>query len=79
MGLSFTIAAGPRQRSHSQIRIPRNSQSHFTVSDSTLPQSGGSGPRIYIPQEQGGPTAEQSQNQSYFTTGGLSLISSFWR
>jgi hypothetical protein len=27
----------------------------FTVSDSRLPQPGGSGPRIYIPQEQGGP------------------------
>jgi hypothetical protein len=45
MGLSFTIAAGPRQRS----------PSHFTVSDSRLPQPGGPGPHIYIPQEQGGP------------------------
>jgi hypothetical protein len=25
MGVSFTIAAGPRQRSHSQVRVPRNS------------------------------------------------------
>jgi hypothetical protein len=37
MGLSFTIAAGPRQRSHSQVRIPRDSWPHFTVSDSRLP------------------------------------------
>jgi hypothetical protein len=28
---------------------------YFTVSDSRRPQPGGSGPRIYIPQEQGGP------------------------
>jgi hypothetical protein len=27
MSLSFTIAAGPRQRSHSQVRDPRNSRS----------------------------------------------------
>jgi hypothetical protein len=26
MGLSFTIAAGPRQRSHSQIRFSRGTQ-----------------------------------------------------
>jgi hypothetical protein len=53
--LLFIIAAGPRQRSHSQVRVPRDSLPHFTVSDSRLPQSGGSDPRIYIPQEQGGP------------------------
>jgi hypothetical protein len=45
MGLLFTIAAGPRQQSHSLVR----------VLDSKLPQPGGPGPRIYIPQEQGGP------------------------
>jgi hypothetical protein len=28
---------------------------HFTVSDLRLPQLGGPGPCIYIPQEQGGP------------------------
>jgi hypothetical protein len=55
MGLSFTIAAGPRQRTHSQVRVPWDSGPHFTVSDSRLPQPGGPGPRIYIPQEQGGP------------------------
>jgi hypothetical protein len=55
MGLSFTIAAGPRKRSHSHVRVPRDSLVHFTVSDSRLPQPGGPGPRIYIPQEQGGP------------------------
>jgi hypothetical protein len=55
MGLSFTIAAGSRQRSNSQIRVPRDSRLHFTVSDSRFPQPGGRSPRIYIPQEQGGP------------------------
>jgi hypothetical protein len=45
MGLSFTIAVGPRQRSHSQVRVP----------DSRPPQTGGPGLHIYIPQEQGGP------------------------
>jgi hypothetical protein len=54
-GLSFTIAAGPRQRSHSQIRVPQNSWWYFTLSDSRLPQPGGPGPRIYLPKEQGGP------------------------
>jgi hypothetical protein len=54
MGLSFTIAAGPRQRSHSQFRVTRDS-SHFIVTGAKLPQPGGPGPRSYIPQEQGGP------------------------
>jgi hypothetical protein len=54
-GLSFTIASGPRQRSHSQICLMRGSWPYFTVSYSRLPQPGGPDPRIYIPQEQGGP------------------------
>jgi hypothetical protein len=54
-GLPFTIAAGPRQRSHSWVRVPLDSWPYFTVSDSRLSQFGGQGPRIYIPQEQGGP------------------------
>jgi hypothetical protein len=55
MDLSFTIAAVPRQRSHSRVRVPRDSLPYFTVSDSRLPHPGGPGPRIYVPQEQGGP------------------------
>jgi hypothetical protein len=39
MDLSFTIAAGPRQRSHSQVRVPWDSRPYFTVSDSRLPLS----------------------------------------
>jgi hypothetical protein len=53
-GLPFTIAAGPRQRSHYWVRVPRDSWPSFTVSDSRLPQPGGPGTRIYIPQEQRG-------------------------
>jgi hypothetical protein len=44
-----------RQRSHSQVRVPRGSWPHFTVSDLRLPQPKGPGSCIYIPQEQGGP------------------------
>jgi hypothetical protein len=55
MGLLFTIAAGPHHRSHSQVRVPRDSWPPFTISDLRLPQTGGPRPRIYIPQEQGGP------------------------
>jgi hypothetical protein len=32
-GLSFTIAAGPRQHSHSRVRVPWDSRPYFTVSD----------------------------------------------
>jgi hypothetical protein len=55
MGLSFTIAAGPRQHSHSQVRVPRYSWPHFTFSNSSFPQPGGLDARIYTLQEQGGP------------------------
>jgi hypothetical protein len=44
-----------RHRSHSQVRVPRGSWPYFTVSDLRLPKPGGSGPCIYISQEQGGP------------------------
>jgi hypothetical protein len=53
--LPFTTAAGPRQRSHFRVRVPWDWWPYFTVSDSILPQPGGPGPRIYIPQGQGGP------------------------
>jgi hypothetical protein len=41
MGLSFTIAAGPCQRSHSRVRFPWDSWPYFTFSGSRLPQPGG--------------------------------------
>jgi hypothetical protein len=58
--LSFTNADGPRHRSHSRVRVPRNSLPYFTVSDSRLLQPGGPGPLIYIPQEQGDPVLPQT-------------------
>jgi hypothetical protein len=36
-GLSLTIAAGTRQRSHFWVRVPWDSWPYFTVSDSRLP------------------------------------------
>jgi hypothetical protein len=54
-GSVVRIAAGPRQSSHSRVRVSRDSWSYFTVSDSRLPQPGRPGSRIYNPQEQGGP------------------------
>jgi hypothetical protein len=38
-GLSFAVAAGPRQRSHSQVLVPWDSRPYFTVSNSRLPFS----------------------------------------
>jgi hypothetical protein len=38
MGLSFTTAVGPRQRIHSQVRLPRNSWPQFTVSPQMISQ-----------------------------------------
>jgi hypothetical protein len=37
MGLSFTIIAGPRQRSHSQIRVPRDSDIFYSLRFETPP------------------------------------------
>jgi hypothetical protein len=42
-------AAGPPQRSHSWVWVPRVSWPYFTVSDSRLPQPGEPCLRIYIP------------------------------
>jgi hypothetical protein len=64
-GLSFTVAAGLRQRSHSWVRVPQDSWPHFIVSESRLPQPGRSGSRIYIPQEQGGPVTPQVLGSLY--------------
>jgi hypothetical protein len=38
-GLSFTITAGHRQRSHSLVRVPRDTRPYFTLSFSRLPFS----------------------------------------
>jgi hypothetical protein len=44
MCLSFTIAANPRPRIHSQVRVLQDSWPHSTVSDSRLLQPGGQVP-----------------------------------
>jgi hypothetical protein len=59
-GMSFTIAAGPRQRGHYEVRVPQDSWPYFTASDSWLPQPGGTDPCIYIAQEKGGPVITPS-------------------
>jgi hypothetical protein len=69
-GLSFTIAAGSRQRSHSRARVPLDSWSYFTVWDSRLSQPGGLGPRIYTPQEQGGPVIPQALGSLFVISNG---------
>jgi hypothetical protein len=48
-GLSFTIAAGPRQRCHSRVRVPRDSWPYFTVSDSRPPNLEGQIPVFISP------------------------------
>jgi hypothetical protein len=65
MGLSFTIAASPRQSRHSQVRVSRDSGPYFTVSDSRLPQPGGPSPRIYMTQEQGDPVTPPGTGYSF--------------
>jgi hypothetical protein len=35
-GISFTVAAGPRQRTYSRVWVPCNSWPYFTVSDSSV-------------------------------------------
>jgi hypothetical protein len=37
--LSFIIAAGPRQRNHSRVRVPWDSRPYFTGSDLSIPFS----------------------------------------
>jgi hypothetical protein len=48
--LLFTIAAGPCQRTHSWVQVPRDSWPYLTVWDSRLSKPGGPGPHIHIPQ-----------------------------
>jgi hypothetical protein len=81
--LSFTSAAEPRQRSHSRVRVPRDSWPYFTLSDSGLPQPGGPYPLIYIPQEHGDPIKPPGTEFPDWLTdckiaAGLSLHSDFW-
>jgi hypothetical protein len=49
MGLSCTIAAGPRQRSHSQVRVQRNLWPHFISQFRDLPNLEGQVPVFISP------------------------------
>jgi hypothetical protein len=50
-GLSFTIAAGRRQRSHFQVRVPRDLWPHFTASRYETPRKWKtSSPYLYPPE-----------------------------
>jgi hypothetical protein len=73
-GLSFTIAAGPRQRSHSRVRVPSDSRPYFTVSDSRLPFSSSPTTRRATVEVFDLASAQnsvsQSHSQSYVTTDG---------
>jgi hypothetical protein len=51
MGLSFAIAAGPRQCIHSWVQVRRDLWPYFTVSDSRLPFSSPPTPRRAAVQE----------------------------
>jgi hypothetical protein len=53
-GLPFTIAAGPRQRSHFWVRVPGLVTIFYCLRFET-PPTWRARCRIYIPQEQGGP------------------------
>jgi hypothetical protein len=67
-GLSFTVAAGPRQRSHSSVRVTQEYWPYFAISHSRLLQPGWTDSRIYIPQKQ-----HTISILSYFTTDGQSV------
>jgi hypothetical protein len=78
-GLSFTIAAGPRRRSHSRVRVPWDSRPYFTVSDSRLPFLSPPSTRrarveIFDPA-----STRDSQSQSYIATDGRSISKSWCR
>jgi hypothetical protein len=47
--MSFTVAAGLHQRSHSEGRVRQDPWPYFTASDFRRPQLGGPGLRIYNP------------------------------
>jgi hypothetical protein len=57
-----------RQRSHSGVQVQRDSWPYFTASDSILLQPGRPGPRICVPQEQGGPVIPQALGSLFFAS-----------
>jgi hypothetical protein len=68
--------AGPRQRSHSRVRVPWDMWSYFTLSDSRLPFSSPPTTRratvdVFDPASTRG-LANESESESYVTTDGQS-------
>jgi hypothetical protein len=59
------------------VPSPAELRPYFTVSHSRLPQPGGSGPRIHIPQEQGGPDLPPDTGFSFRSL--LQLAGLRWR
>jgi hypothetical protein len=79
MGLSFTIAAGPRQRSHSQVRVPWDSWPYFYGLRFETPSTCRARSSYLYPTGTGWPSYTPrhwvtaiSQSQSYITTDGQS-------
>jgi hypothetical protein len=79
MSLSFTIAAGLRQRIHSRVRVPWYFRPYFTVSDSRLPFLSPPTTRRATVElfDPASTLKSQSQSQSYVTTDGQSATL-FW-
>jgi hypothetical protein len=55
------------ERSHSQVRVPRSSWPHFTLSDLRLPQTWKTRSLYLYPQEQGGPVIPPGTRSTYWT------------
>jgi hypothetical protein len=73
-GLSFVYAAGPRQRSLSRVRVPRDSWPYFTLSDLRLPFSSPPTTRrvtVEVFDPAFTPVWVESKSQSYVTTDGF--------
>jgi hypothetical protein len=84
MGLSFTIAANPRQRSHWRVRVPWYSRPYFTVSDSRLPFSSLPTTRrakveVFDPTSIRDNLSSKCQSQSHIATDGQSISKSSCR
>jgi hypothetical protein len=85
-GLSFAIAVGHRQRSHSRVRVPWDLRPYFTVSDSRLsfsspPTTSKDMMEVFDPisTRVSWICQSQSQSQSHVTTDGQSASLSWWQ
>jgi hypothetical protein len=84
-GLSFTNAVGPRQRSHSHVRVPRDSHPYFTLSDYkphptfSLYSFGTDHIENIVPNNFFSQITDSSQSQSHVTTDGQSVSQSVCR